>query len=54
MVLHFGLGKAAAIDRLLIRWPGGLTQTWTQLTVNRKLVATEGAAQLQQVEPRRP
>ena len=25
--LHFGLGKAAAVDRVEIRWPSGKTQT---------------------------
>ena len=27
--LHFGLGKAAAIDRVEIRWPSGKSQTLT-------------------------
>ena len=26
-VLHFGLGKAAAVDRVEVRWPSGRTQT---------------------------
>ena len=25
--LHFGVGSAQAIDRLVVRWPGGETQT---------------------------
>ncbi|HVT94166.1 MAG TPA: CRTAC1 family protein [Bryobacteraceae bacterium] len=33
--LHFGLGNARRIDRLEIRWPGGDTETMTNLDVNR-------------------
>jgi|GEM_PF-2089060 len=40
-VLHFGLGEAKAVDRLLVKWPSGITQTLTALTVNRILTITE-------------
>ncbi|HEU5323379.1 MAG TPA: CRTAC1 family protein, partial [Methylomirabilota bacterium] len=44
--LHFGLGGAAAVDRVEIRWPSGRTQTVTGLTAGRYHVITEpgGAA----------
>ncbi|HEY1341073.1 MAG TPA: CRTAC1 family protein [Bryobacteraceae bacterium] len=47
LVLHFGLGNAGAVDRLQIRWPSGTVQNWTNVTVNRKVIATEGAAELE-------
>jgi hypothetical protein len=27
-ILHFGLGSAAAVDRIEVRWPGGRTETY--------------------------
>ncbi|HVW09957.1 MAG TPA: CRTAC1 family protein [Bryobacteraceae bacterium] len=33
--LHFGLGKADAVDRVEIRWPSGKTQTITAPTLNQ-------------------
>jgi len=33
--LHFGLGKAGAVDRVEIRWPSGKTQTLSALTLNQ-------------------
>jgi hypothetical protein len=51
MVLHFGLGKAAVVDRLQIRWPSGLVQTWKNLPANLKVIATEGKDQLEEVKP---
>ena len=34
--LHFGLGKATAVDRVVIRWPSGKTQTLTAPQVNER------------------
>jgi hypothetical protein len=34
--LHFGLGRAAAIDRVLIRWPSGTWQTLVAPAVGRR------------------
>jgi hypothetical protein len=39
---HFGLGQAAKVDRLEIRWPSGLTEALTNLTPNQILTITEG------------
>ena len=39
---HFGLGEAARVDRVEIRWPSGLVETATALAVNRFYVAAEG------------
>jgi enediyne biosynthesis protein E4 len=39
--LHFGLGKAAMIDKIVVRWPSGTEQTLTQQPVDRVLTVEE-------------
>jgi len=39
---HFGLGQAAHVDRLEIRWPSGQTEVLTSLPTNQILTITEG------------
>ena len=41
MAAHFGLGEAAQVDSLTIRWPGGRVQTITDVPVNQVLQVTE-------------
>jgi hypothetical protein len=48
LVSHFGLGSANTVDRLRIRWPDGTWQSWERVPVNRKVIATEGSAELTQ------
>ena len=33
--LHFGLGKSAVIDEVIIRWPSGKIQSLKNLSVNQ-------------------
>jgi hypothetical protein len=40
--VHFGLGNAAAIDRIELQWPSGLVQTLTHVNADRKITVTEG------------
>jgi enediyne biosynthesis protein E4 len=40
--VHFGLGKAARIDRLAIRWPNGQEEIVDGAAVNQILTVTEG------------
>ena len=42
--LTFGLGEARQVDRLDVRWPGGETETWTDLIAGRthRLTAGQG------------
>ncbi len=42
--LHFGLGDAVKIDRLLILWPSGETQVLEDVKVNQLLTITEKVA----------
>jgi enediyne biosynthesis protein E4 len=40
--LHFGLGKAARVEKLEVRWPGGTVETLTDLPVDRYMTVSEG------------
>ena len=40
--LHLGLGAAAKVDKLEIKWPGGATETVNIAAVDRVLTITEG------------
>ena len=40
--VHFGLGRATAIERLEIRWPNGQTETVTGVAANQIVTITEG------------
>ena len=40
-VLHFGLGEQTRIRHLTVDWPGGASQTFNNLTVDRRLTITE-------------
>ena len=40
--VHFGLGRAAAVDRLEIRWPNGQTETVTGVAANQIVTVMEG------------
>jgi hypothetical protein len=39
----FGLGKAAAVDEVKVRWLSGVTETFRNLSADRLYVLTEGA-----------
>ena len=43
--IHFGLGQATQIDRLVIRWPAGETEIYHDLEPDRYYVLTEGDGQ---------
>ena len=42
MRLFFGLGGRERVERAVIRWPHGLTDTLTDLAADRLLIVTEG------------
>ncbi len=39
--LHFGLGAATTIDKLIVHWPSGREQTLEKLSVDRVLTVEE-------------
>jgi enediyne biosynthesis protein E4 len=41
--VHFGLGAAARVDRIDVRWPNGLEESWEQLDVDRFHTLKEGS-----------
>jgi hypothetical protein len=41
--IHFGLGELSEIDSVVIRWPLGLTETLTDVTINQYHEIKEGA-----------
>jgi hypothetical protein len=43
--LHFGLGDATKIDELIVKWPSGHVDRWTNIPVDRQIVVEEGAKQ---------
>ncbi len=42
LVEHIGLGDAAKLSLLTVRWPSGKTQTWNDIPANQLIVITEG------------
>jgi hypothetical protein len=42
--MHFGLGAATTVDKLIVRWPSGRQQTLTNLTVDRVITVDEPKA----------
>ena len=37
--VHFGLGAAARVDRVEVRWPNGLEEEWADVPADRILTA---------------
>ena len=42
---HFGLADATRVDRVEVRWPTGVEETWTNVPVNRIVTLDEGTGQ---------
>jgi hypothetical protein len=53
---HFGLGTVAQADTVMVRWPSGQTQTFSNVAANQRIVITEGSNTLgnDPVPPRMP
>ena len=45
--LHFGLGQANRVDEVTVRWPSGLVEQFTGITIDKssELVEGSGASQ---------
>ncbi|REJ75895.1 MAG: hypothetical protein DWQ29_16205 [Planctomycetota bacterium] len=50
-LLHFGIGSAQFVDRLIIRWPSGRVDELDEVPVNRMLLAVEGRPKLFRLAP---
>jgi hypothetical protein len=40
--VHFGLGRATRVDRLMVRWPNGTEEEWKDIAIDRIQTLTEG------------
>ncbi|MCA9268643.1 MAG: ASPIC/UnbV domain-containing protein, partial [Planctomycetales bacterium] len=50
--MHFGLGDARRVDRLVVHWPGGRTETFRELAPNtRYIVHQDGRAEVVAARP---
>jgi hypothetical protein len=47
--LHFGLGSAAAADRIEIRWPSGRSETLSKVAANQIVTVREGEGVIRSV-----
>jgi hypothetical protein len=41
--VHFGLAEAAKVERLEVRWPGGLEEEWADVAGDRIITLKEGS-----------
>lgn len=49
--LHFGLGKAARVDRIAVRWPSGAEDTVLNVSANQEIVIEEGRGLISPAPP---
>ena len=54
MRVHFGLGSAAKVDSIQIRWPSGLVERFDNLPVDSIQTLKEGSGTAVPSEPRKP
>ncbi|MFQ5491080.1 MAG: tetratricopeptide repeat protein [Phycisphaerae bacterium] len=52
--LHFGLGDHTQARNVVVRWPGGMTESFGQLQADRRYRLVQGSGKVQEVPPRRP
>jgi tetratricopeptide (TPR) repeat protein len=50
--LHFGLGKAAAVEKVIVRWPGGEAEEFAGIEADRRYLLVQGSGKA--VEAPRP
>jgi hypothetical protein len=43
--VHFGLGESAEIERVLVRWPSGRSESWTGLLPDRTIELRQGTGE---------
>ena len=52
--VHFGLGEAAKVDSIIVRWPSGAVDTVRNEAADQDLVVREGAGVVQRVPAPKP
>ncbi len=48
--IHFGVGTATSVDEIIVEWPGGLVESFTDYDVNQTIKLIEGTATLSAVD----
>jgi hypothetical protein len=51
--VHFGLGSKDRIDKLIVRWPSGTTQEFTDVSANRHILIDEATGTIESIVPGR-
>ena len=51
LIAHFGLGDAASVDSLVIKWPSGIVNTQTDVAINQQLELVEDIANSLERDP---
>jgi tetratricopeptide (TPR) repeat protein len=46
--LHFGLGEAAVIEKVVVRWPGAEVQEFTDVEANKRYLLVQGEPEVNQ------
>ena len=54
MTVTFGLEKASQVDSLIVQWPTGQTERFTDIKANQELRIVEGTGTLQPASPQAP
>lgn len=49
--VHFGLGEAAKIDRLMVKWPGGVAEEFRGMALDRRYRIVEGSGRPESWKP---
>lgn len=49
LVSHFGLGDIDRIDRLVVRWPSGIEQTFTDVSADQHVLIEEGNPRIERI-----
>ena len=47
--LHFGLGATSQIEKVIVRWPGGEAEEFSDLAADRRYILTQGSGQAREV-----
>ena len=50
--IHFGLGQAAEVDKIVIHWPSGATDTILNQKADEDLIVREGTGVVARIAPR--
>jgi len=49
-ILHFGLGTAESIESVIVHWPGGETETFSNIEVNHRFYLVQGSGTSKKIE----